>query len=79
LVQKSAHQHDTVVENSRLRQENERVVTFPTFTDNKKETEVLDLHSMTEEELKMLQEQGKEPRLVLVVAFSSLKSDDRLS
>jgi hypothetical protein len=50
----------------------------PTFT-NKNNTEELDLHSMTEEELKMLQKKGEQTRLVVVVAFSSLVSDDPLS
>ena len=50
----------------------------PTFT-NKNNTEELDLHSMTEEELKMLQKIGEQTRLDVVVAFSSLVSDDPLS
>jgi len=49
----------------------------PTFT-SKNNTEELDLRFMTEEELKMLQKIGEQTRLV-VVAFSSLVSDDPLS
>jgi hypothetical protein len=38
---------------------------------NKKETGELDLHSMTEEDLKLLQKEGKQSRLVVAVPFSS--------
>jgi hypothetical protein len=46
-----------LAKNSRLvRENNERVL--PTFN-NKKDTEELDLNSMTEEDLKLLQKKGK--------------------
>jgi hypothetical protein len=75
LVQKSARQHNMLAKNSRLVRENERVV--PTFT-NKKDTEELDLHSMTEDELKLLQTKGKQTRRLVVAAvpISFLNSDD---
>jgi hypothetical protein len=77
LVQKSAHPHDMVAENSRLMRENERVV--PTFT-SKKDLEELDLSSMTKEELKLLQKKGKQSsRLIAAVPTSFLNSDDPLS
>jgi hypothetical protein len=69
LVQKSAHPHDMLAENPRLMRENERVV--PTFTN--KDTKELDLHSMTEEELKLLQKKGKQSTLVVAahILFST--------
>jgi hypothetical protein len=75
LVQKRAHPHNMVAENSRLMRENERVV--PAFT-NKKDTEELDLNSMTKEELKLLQKKGKQSRRVVVAAvpISFINSDD---
>jgi hypothetical protein len=78
LVQKSAHPHNMAAENSRLMRENERVV--PTFT-SKKDLEELDLSSMTEEELKMLQKKGKQSRRLVAahILFSFLDSDDPLS
>jgi hypothetical protein len=50
----------------------------PTYS-NKKDTEELDLRSMTEEELKLLQKKGKQSRLVAAVPISFLNSDDPLS
>jgi len=52
----------------------------PTVTNkNNTEAKELDLSFMTEEELKMLQKKGEQTRLVVVVTFSSLVSDDPLS
>jgi len=66
LLQKSG-QDDMLAEKSCLVRENELVV--PTFT-NKKDTEELDLNSMTEEDLKLLQKTGKESRLNVAVPNS---------
>jgi len=37
---------------------------------NKKDTGEVDLHSMTEQDLKLLQKEGKQSRLVVAVPFS---------
>jgi hypothetical protein len=43
---------------------------------NKENTEELDVQSMTEEELKLLQKKGKQSRLVAAVPISFINSDD---
>jgi hypothetical protein len=55
----------------------QKMVLVPTFT-NTKDMEELDLQSMTEEELKLLQTKGKQSRRLAVAAvpISFIDSDD---